>query len=131
MKLRQQLAPVLACALMIGGFAVAQEATKEAPATRPAREPRIVLPYSLLEDMTDEQRSEIVEIRKEIAVKLRAIRAEEKERTMAVLTPEQRERLPGLYREYRRQWRRARGRPRGRSGRVTRRRPRLASILGR
>ena len=92
---------LLAAGLVVGS-AVAQDA--EPPATRPAeRELSVVLPYSLLEDMTEAQRDEIVEIRTDIMERRRQLDAEEESRILEVLTLEQREALPELEREYRRE----------------------------
>ena len=104
--LRRALRPAVAVALVAAGlFAASALAQDEelSPTTRPTRTLSVTLPYSLLEDMSDEQRAKIVAIRTEIMEEIRALKAEEERQILEVLTPEQRERLPDLESEYRRE----------------------------
>ncbi len=92
---------VLALAAAATGVAIAEDEPATKPATRP--NVRVTLPYSLLDDLTPGQEQEIIAVRTEILRQMRALRVQEKEQVMAVLTPQQRERLPELERERRRE----------------------------
>jgi hypothetical protein len=99
--------PLLAlAAALTAGVAVAQDA--EEPTTRPQRQLKVVMPYSLLEDLTEQQRADIVAVREDVAQRMRELRQEERTRILAVLSEEQRDRLPQLQRDHAKKLRDAR-----------------------
>lgn len=69
---------------------VAATVTWAEPSTQPTRKMRLVQPWSKVTDLSDEQREQIVAIHAEITDKMNALREEERERCLAVLTEEQR-----------------------------------------
>ena len=89
---RRTAAIVVVLIVGTAGIVIAQDK----PTTKRSRPLRVTLPYSLLQDMTEAQRSEIVSIRTDIMEQIKALKIEEKRRIMAVLTEEQRARLPEL-----------------------------------
>lgn len=75
---------------LAAGVLVAAGVTFAEPATQPAkRSARVVSPWSKVTDLTDEQREQLGVIHAEFVEKINALRAEEEERSRAVLTPEQ------------------------------------------
>ncbi len=87
-----QFKTALVYALLFGGLtATGAAAIQDSPATQPAR--GVVRPYNLLDDLSAEQTEQLRTIRGDYLAKMAEIREEERERSMAVLTPEQRERL--------------------------------------
>lgn len=72
------------------GVLVVAGVTFAEPSTQPAkRSARVVSPWSKVTDLTDEQREQLSTIHAEFTEKINALRAEEEERSRAVLSVEQ------------------------------------------
>ena len=79
---------------MMLGVLAAVGVTFAEPATQPAtqaskRAVRLVQPWSKVTDLTDDQKEQLVSIHAEITDKMNALREEERERCLAVLSEEQ------------------------------------------
>ncbi len=73
--------------LSVGSWAVADEAPK--PAT-PKVTAKLVHPWTKVQGLTEEQRSQILDIRRDIRTQIVLLEMQEKERCLAVLNDEQR-----------------------------------------
>ena len=69
------------------------ETAERAPATRPVR---LTIPWRLMENLSDEQRSRIAEIHKKAVADIRAIETKEREDVLAVLSDEQKVELKAI-----------------------------------
>ena len=85
-----------ACISTVSVVAGQQDEQAAQPTTRPTRMPRIVMPFSEIESLSDEQKQEIQTIRRDILDRMAELRTEERERIMEVLTVEQREQVPEI-----------------------------------
>ncbi len=83
---------ILSAALLAGGaLALAEEpAGKPAKAPKP---PKVVQPWAKVPDLSEDQKAKLIEIHEEITDKINALRKEEEERSSAVLTDAQKEKL--------------------------------------
>jgi hypothetical protein len=79
---------------LVGGAMVLAEPAK--PTTQPAKKAKVSSPYNKLESLSEEQKTQIVDIRTEIREKIKALEAEEKSRILAVLTDEQKAELAAI-----------------------------------
>jgi Spy/CpxP family protein refolding chaperone len=80
--------------LAIASAAIAFEPA-DAPTTKPVKEKpiRLTTPWNKVKDLSDEQKKQINEVHVDTIEKIKALEAEEDEKCMALLTPEQQKAL--------------------------------------
>lgn len=69
------------------------------PKARPAKQLRLVQPWSKVTDLTDEQRQQLYDIHEDFKAKLKALEAEEEEKCNAVLTDAQKAQMAAAIEE--------------------------------
>jgi Spy/CpxP family protein refolding chaperone len=95
----KRLLVVLMTAAMVGGAYSLAVAEEQAPTTQPAKpvkKAKLGSPWNKVSNLTEEQKSQIVDIRTEIQEKIKALQEEERSRCLAVLNEEQRGELDAI-----------------------------------
>jgi hypothetical protein len=85
---RPLVASMVLIAVAGGAYAFA-----EGPATKPAKAPKLVQPWSKVKDLSDDQKVQISAIHSDMVAKQKAIEADAKAKILALLTPEQKAQL--------------------------------------
>lgn len=102
----------LAAAMVLTGAMLVHAEETAAPAAKPegdkpakvegdkaAKKVRLAKPYSEIESLTDEQKQQINDIRKKIAIEIKALQAKEEAEVAAILTEEQKTELAKIKEE--------------------------------
>ena len=93
---------VLSGAMMVhaeGTGEAKPEAEKAAKVEKSEKKAKVAKPYSEIESLSDEQKQQIIEIRKRIAAEIKALQAKEDEEIAAILTDDQKTELAKLKEE--------------------------------
>ena len=96
MRINSSFAVLSIVSLAIASAAIAFEPAGEMPTTKPAMKVkpiRLTTPWNKVADLSDDQKNQINAIHVEIVEKMKALEAEEDEKCMALLTPEQQKAL--------------------------------------
>ena len=84
------------CAVLLAAMVVARAQETDGAEKKAARQARLVLPWTKLSNLTDEQKTQIREIHGKALAEIKAIRQREEAEIMALLTEDQKTQLAAL-----------------------------------
>ena len=94
---RSKWAPLAAVALLSGSILVfADDTTTTPPPTEHHKHTKLTKPWSELKDLTDDQKSKILEVHGKALEEIKAIHEKENEDIMALLTDDQKKQVSDL-----------------------------------
>jgi Spy/CpxP family protein refolding chaperone len=93
---RSKLAPLAAVALLSGSMLVFADDTTTTPPPEHHKHAKLTKPWSELKDLTDDEKSKIMEVHGKALEDIKAIHEKEKEDIMALLTDDQKKEVSDL-----------------------------------